>query len=313
MLVLMPNCWLVMMNEENFNYTINHGIYGLPGRSAERLRALINVGDHLLVYVIKRGCSELCESFAAVLEVIGGWRGSGKPTWPDEVREGVVKYPWVVDVKVVVKGRVSYSEVYTELTRLLPLEDIRNRLLKAGRRSGFGKVLYKFSANFSGKPVGSGLCELIKARLQSMGGRIFSHESVKGWLEEVGELLGYHVVAEYVSDYRFDVVWWSSERDFKGGRHPAAVFEVQHRGNLVEALARLKHALDRWNINGLYLVVTEEGDVDKARRLVEPQLRGSFHELMDRVRIWTAESVKEVRDALAKYGDEVRELSTLRD
>jgi len=94
----------------------------------------------------------------------------------------VVKYPWVVDVKVVVKGRVSYSEVYTELTR--PLED-GSRLLKAGRRGGFGKVLRKFSANFSGKPVGSGLCELIKARLQSMGGRIFSHESVKGWLRRL--------------------------------------------------------------------------------------------------------------------------------
>jgi len=41
----------------------------------------------------------------------------------------VVKHPWVIDVKVVVKGRVSYSEVYTELTRL-PLED-GSRLLKA--------------------------------------------------------------------------------------------------------------------------------------------------------------------------------------
>jgi len=30
------------------------------------------------------------------------------------------------------------------------------------------------------------------------------------------------------------------------------------------------------------------------------------------VRIWTAKRVKEVRDALAKYSDEVRELSTLR-
>jgi len=44
----------------------------------------------------------------------------------------------------------------------------------------------------------------------------FGHESVKGWLREVGELLGYHVVAEYVSDYRFDVAWWSSEGDFRG-------------------------------------------------------------------------------------------------
>ncbi len=310
----MPNCWLVMMSEGNFNYTIKYGVFGLPGGSAGRLRGLINVGDYLLVYVVKRGCSELCESFTAVLEVAGGWRGSSKPTWPDEVEEGVVKYPWVVDVKVVVKGRVSYSEVYSELTRLLPLEDIRNRLQKAGGRVGFGTVLRMLSANASGKPVGSELCELVKARLQSMGGWVFGHEDVKGWLREVGELLGYHVVTEYESEgYRFDVAWWGSGRDFRGGRHPAAVFEVQRGGSLVEALARLKHALDKWNINGLYLVVTEEEDVGKARRLVEPQLMGSFHELMDRVRIWTAKRVKEVRDALAKYSDEVKELSTLRD
>jgi len=126
-------------------------------------------------------------------------------------------------------------------------------------------------------------------------------------------VLGYYTKAEYESDYRFDVAWWSSEGDFRGGRRPAAVFEVQRGDSLAEALARLKHALDKWNINGLYLVVTEEEDTGKARRLVEPQLRGSFHELMDRVRIWTAKMVKEIRDALAKYSDEVRELSTLRD
>jgi hypothetical protein len=34
---------------------------------------------------------------------------------------------------------------------------------------------------------------------------------------------------------------------------------------------------------------------------------------MDGVKIWTARRVKEVRGALAKYRDEVRELSTLRD
>jgi hypothetical protein len=33
---------------------------------------------------------------------------------------------------------------------------------------------------------------------------------------------------------------------------------------------------------------------------------------MDRVRIWTAKRIKEVRDTLAKYRDEVKELSTLR-
>jgi hypothetical protein len=142
----------------------------------------------------------------------------------------------------------------------------------------------------------------------------FDHETVKGWLVKIGEVLGYYVKTEFEGDiHRFDVVWWDSERDFNGKKHPAAVFEVQRGGSLVEALARLKHALDRWNIYGLYLVVTEEGDVERARRLVEPHLKGSFHELQGRLRIWTAKRVREIRDALTKYRDEVRELSTLRD
>jgi hypothetical protein len=142
----------------------------------------------------------------------------------------------------------------------------------------------------------------------------FDHETVKGWLVEIGEVLGYYVKTEFERDvHRFDVVWWGSERDFRGERHPAAVFEVQRGGSLVEALARLKHALDRWNIYGLYLVVTEEEDVERARRLVEPHLKGSFHELQGRLRIYTASRVKEIRDALIKYKNEITELSKLRE
>ena len=144
--------------------------------------------------------------------------------------------------------------------------------------------------------------------------RCFDHKIVKGWLVEIGEVLGYYVRTEFENDiHRFDVVWWGSERDFTGKKHPAAVFEVQRGGSLVEALARLKHALDRWNIYGLYLVVTEEEDVERARRLVEPHLKGSFHELQGRLRIYTASRVKEIRDALIKYKNEITELSKLRE
>jgi len=34
-------------------------------------------------------------------------------------------------------------------------------------------------------------------------------------LAEIGKVLGYYTKAEYESDYRFDVVWWSSEGDFR--------------------------------------------------------------------------------------------------
>ena len=295
-----------MVSEGNFNYTIRHGIFGLPGGSAGRLRGLINVGDYLLVYVVKRGCSELCESFTAVLEVAGGWRESGKPTWPDEVEDGVVKYPWVVDVKVVVKGRVSYSEVYSELTRLLPpLEGIRSRLLKAGGRVGFGTVLRMLSANASGKPVGSELCELIKARLQSMGGLVFSHEDVKGWLREVGELLGYHVVTEYESGgYRFDVAWWLWGSE---GELPIAVFEVVIRGDVDKSIQRLLYAYRELRAKGLFLIVANNDDEARARNLIE----GTYKELKGKVDIWYVDKVEELMNALSNYKNEIMKLATL--
>jgi predicted RNA-binding protein len=68
------------MNEENLRYTIEHGIYGIPNKRAEKLAQQVRVGDRIVIYVMKRGCSELCESFAAVLEVVSDWRRSSRPT-----------------------------------------------------------------------------------------------------------------------------------------------------------------------------------------------------------------------------------------
>ncbi|BDR91062.1 EVE domain-containing protein [Vulcanisaeta souniana] len=82
-----------MMNEENYRHTIEKGIYGLPEKSS-KLKELIEPGDRLVVYITKKECRELCGSFTAILEVIGEWRKSSKPLWPDEVREGRILYPW---------------------------------------------------------------------------------------------------------------------------------------------------------------------------------------------------------------------------
>jgi len=312
----MPNCWLALMSEENLRYTIEHGIYGIPSKRAEKLVQLVRVGDRIVVYVMKKGCSELCESFAAILEVASDWRRSSRPTWPDEVRDNEVKYPWVVDVRVLASGKVPINEVYGELSKIIPeLEEIRAKLSRSGKPANLGTILrvYLNKEEKEGSAPHE-VCELIMRRLRAGSNVAFEHETVKDWLVEIGEVLGYYVKTEFErGGYRFDVVWWDSERDFRGERHPAAVFEVQHGGSLVEALARLKHALDRWNIYGLYLVVTEEEDVERARRLVEPHLKGSFHELQGRLRIYTAGRVREIRDALIKYKNEITELSKLRE
>jgi hypothetical protein len=59
--------------------------------------------------------------------------------------------------------------------------------------------------------------------------------------------------------------------------------------------------------------LAKEFDDTGQARLVESHLKGSFHELMGRVRVRTAKRIEEVRDALVRYRNEVRELSTLRD
>ena len=92
--------WLAMMPEENLKFTLARQIFAYPSKTGKAAKSRIEPGDRIVVYVIKKGCEEYCASFAAVLEVAGPWRPSRGPTWPDEAREGKVKYDPVVDVKV---------------------------------------------------------------------------------------------------------------------------------------------------------------------------------------------------------------------
>jgi restriction system protein len=69
------------------------------------------------------------------------------------------------------------------------------------------------------------------------------HEHLKELLRQVGDILGYYPETEvHESPYIYDVVW----RTFPQAPRPSFVFEVQDRGNLIEALAKLQHAKDTW-------------------------------------------------------------------
>jgi len=297
----MPNCWLVLMNEENLRYTIEHGIYGIPNKRAEKLVQQVRVGDRIVVYVMKEDCKDLCESFAAVLEVVSDWRRSSKPTWPDEVRGNEVKYPWVVDVRILASGKVPIDEVYSELSKILPLEESQSKLSKSKRVIRFGTKLRRFGMNFSKKPVPNELCELIMRRLRAGSKVAFEHETVKDWLREIGEVLGYYVKTEFENDiHRFDVVWllWDNEP-------PIAVFEVVFGGDVYKAIQRLVYARRKLRVRGLFLVVANRDEEERAGKV----LKETYPEL--KVEIWYPDKVKELRDTLSKYKDEIRKLTTL--
>lgn len=128
------------------------------------------------------------------------------------------------------------------------------------------------------------------------------HAEVQQQLEQIGRILGKYSRQEYRQDiYRYDVVWKDSER-LPRATH---AFEVQHRGNLVEALGKLKHAYDIWH-SYLFIVITSERDRSKAHQLLRPYLAGMFHEIGDHVAVLTAEDVDEMYVMLRKHGDTMK-------
>ena len=134
----------------------------------------------------------------------------------------------------------------------------------------------------------------------------FGHETVKGWLREVGELLGYYARAEYESGgYRFDVAWWLWGSE---GELPIAVFEVVIRGDVDKSIQRLLYAYRGLRAKGLFLIVANSDDEARARSLIE----GTYKELKGKVDIWYVDKVEELMNALSNYKNEIMKLATLR-
>jgi len=116
------------------------------------------------------------------------------------------------------------------------------------------------------------------------------HDEIKQTLYEIGVLEGRVSEKEYPIDgERIDVVWKRVE-----GGYRYAAFEVQIGGNFYEALAKLKHAWDKWN-SCPFLVTT-----DQYRGKALEWIRGSFHEIEAEIKIVDCEKVKELYEAIKK-------------
>jgi len=126
------------------------------------------------------------------------------------------------------------------------------------------------------------------------------HDELKGKLVDMGRILGMYAKAEYEIDgFKYDVVW--KEREDLGVRK---AFEIQHRGSVDSALIKLKHAHDMWR-SDLFLIVTGEKDIDKAKKLLAPKLYGAFHEI-SHTKVIGPETVRELHEAVTKHEQSVR-------
>ncbi|MBI4311924.1 MAG: winged helix-turn-helix domain-containing protein [Chloroflexi bacterium] len=129
------------------------------------------------------------------------------------------------------------------------------------------------------------------------------HQEVQDKLIDIGHILRKFAKGEYrEAMYRYDVVWKDSEALPRASH----CFEVQHKGNVVEALAKLKHAHDLWRAR-LFLVVTDERDKVKASQLLVPYFSGTFHEIGSVTTVMTAEDVYDLHSVIDRH----REIATL--
>ena len=130
------------------------------------------------------------------------------------------------------------------------------------------------------------------------------HERLKELLRQLGDILGHYPQAEFhEAPYIYDVVW----KTFQQSTRPGLVFEVQDKGNLIEALAKLQHAKDAWG-SRLFLVITGERDRRRIELLVAPLLRGTFHRLARELVVLSPEQVENLFRSLDQNRDLLRRL-----
>lgn len=108
--------WIVSVSEENWYIIKENNVYGAPESQRFRgPRGLINAGDILIFYVKKTGSQRLGGKFVGVFKVTSTWYREDKLLWPDEIREGRVKYPWRVRLEPLKIGVVGFESLVPKL------------------------------------------------------------------------------------------------------------------------------------------------------------------------------------------------------
>ena len=127
-----------------------------------------------------------------------------------------------------------------------------------------------------------------------------SHGDVQQMLLDIGRILGYHTQSEF--EY-YDVVWRASE----ASPRLTHVFEVQRKGNIDAALAKLKRAYESQRSKP-FLVVTSERDTNRAATQMNEARTGAFHEIGEVTTILSFEQLGRLHRALTSVEDLLREI-----
>jgi hypothetical protein len=123
----------------------------------------------------------------------------------------------------------------------------------------------------------------------------FTHGDVQRMLLDIGRVLGYYAVSEF--EY-YDVVWRTDEQSPRLSH----VFEVQHKGNIDAALAKLKRAYEAQRSKP-FLIIASERDTVRAQKSMSVERTGAFHEIGRVTAILSFEQLHRLHRALTSVED----------
>lgn len=122
-----------------------------------------------------------------------------------------------------------------------------------------------------------------------------THSEIQKMLVEIGKSLGFYAETEFEF---YDVVW----RENRKSQRLSHVFEVQSKGNIDSAFAKLKRAYSAQR-SKIFLVLTSERDLNRAGKSLERE----FQDLENAVVILTFPQIKLVFQNLRNIAEILRE------
>ncbi|MDQ6786091.1 MAG: hypothetical protein M3033_04645 [Acidobacteriota bacterium] len=122
-----------------------------------------------------------------------------------------------------------------------------------------------------------------------------THSDIQEMLVKIGESLGYFAVAEF--EY-YDVVW----RETAKNQRLSHIFEVQSKGNIDSAFAKLKRAYEAQRTKP-FLIISTEPDYNRAVK----SLNREFHEIEHIVTILTFAQIQQVYLNLASIAEIIKQ------
>lgn len=122
-----------------------------------------------------------------------------------------------------------------------------------------------------------------------------NHREIQRMLIEIGESLNYFAEMEFEF---YDVVW----RISANSPRLSHVFEVQSKGNIDSAFAKLKRAHEAQR-SKTFLIVASERDMRRALREISFEKSGAFHELADVLAIFSFEQIRKTHQSLRSIGE----------